>query len=49
MSVRDALTYYFDITTPLSQNALKELALLAQNEKERNDLEVLSNVNLINT
>jgi hypothetical protein len=45
MTIRDALTHYFDISSPLSQDALKELSLHADNKKERNSLEILANVN----
>ena len=44
MTIRDALSYYFDITTPLSQDALNSLSLHAEKEKERNSLEILANV-----
>ena len=44
MTIRDALSNYFDITTPLSQDALNSLSLHAENEKERNNLEILANV-----
>ena len=44
MTIRDALSNYFDITTPLSQDALNSLSLHAEKEKERNNLEILANV-----
>lgn len=46
MSIREALTEYFDITTPLSQEALKTLASQALNEKDRINLETLGTVKL---
>lgn len=46
MSIRQALTEYFDISKPLSQEALRILASQALNEKDRERLEFLSTVNL---
>lgn len=44
MSIRQALTQYFDITKPLSQEALKILASQALNERDREILETLATV-----
>lgn len=44
MSIRQALTEYFDITKPMSQEALKLLASQALNDKDRERLEFLSSV-----
>ena len=43
MTIRDALTYYFDISTPLSQEALKEFSILALDEKDKRSLDILAN------
>lgn len=45
MSIRQALTEYFDITKPLTQEGLKMLASQALNEKDREMLELLATVN----
>lgn len=44
MSIREALTNYFDITKPLSQDALKMLASQALNQNDRENLEILATV-----
>ena len=44
MSIREALTQYFDITTPLSQEALKVLASQASIHKDKIELENLASV-----
>ena len=47
MSIREALTSYFDITKPLSQDALKMLSTQALNKNDRENLEYLANVNFL--
>lgn len=47
MSIRQALTHYFDISKPLSQEALKNLASQALNERDRGTLETLATVRII--
>ncbi|RNA10633.1 nitric oxide inducible, partial [Brachionus plicatilis] len=42
MSIRQALTHYFDISRPLSQEALKNLASQALNERDREILDSLA-------
>ena len=43
-SIRQALTHYLDITTPPSQKLVAQLALVAQNNKEQEQLKDLSKV-----
>lgn len=44
MTIRQALSQYFDITKPLTQEALKMLALHALNDKDREKLDFLATV-----
>jgi len=43
----DALTSFFDITTPLRQDVLLRLSKLAENEEHRKELEKLAKANNI--
>ena len=47
MSIRQALSEYFEITKPLTQEGLKMLASQALNEKDRETLENLATVNFL--
>ncbi len=44
ISIRDALTYFLDITTPVTQIFLGHLSTLAENKKESFKLQNLSKV-----